>query len=118
MMALKALGYSMNTSDESQIQEAYNWLVQCVQTMKPEIVTDEIIDNMAQGRKALGLIYSGDATYVINENENMGYYLPEGGTTSGPMPWSFRRMRRIRNSHMHLSIMRAIMTELMTIQVM
>mgnify|MGYP002557955479 CR=1 FL=1 len=80
MMALKALGYSMNTSDESQIQEAYNWLVQCVQTMKPEIVTDEIIDNMAQGRKALGLIYSGDATYVINENENMGYYMPEGGT--------------------------------------
>ena len=48
--------------------------------MKTEIVTDEIIDNMAQGRKALGLIYSGDATYVINENENMGYYLPEGGT--------------------------------------
>ena len=80
MMALKALGYSMNTSDESQIQEAYNWLVQCVQTMKPEIVTDEIIDNMAQGRKALGLIYSGEATYVINENENMGYYMPEGGT--------------------------------------
>ena len=80
MKALKALGYSMNTSDESQIQEAYNWLVQCVQTMKPEIVTDEIIDNMAQGRKALGLIYSGDATYVINENENMGYYMPEGGT--------------------------------------
>ena len=79
MMALKALGYSMNIR-ESQIQEAYNWLVQCVQTMKPEIVTDEIIDNMAQGRKALGLIYSGDATYVINENENMGYYLPEGGT--------------------------------------
>ena len=80
MMALKALGYSMNTTNESEIQEAYNWLVQCVQTMKPEIVTDEIIDNMAQGRKALGLIYSGDATYVINENENMGYYLPEGGT--------------------------------------
>ena len=79
MMALKALGYSMNTSDESQIQEAYNWLVQCVQTMKPEIVTDEIIDNMAQGRKALGLIYSGDATYVINENENMGYYMPAKG---------------------------------------
>ena len=29
---------------------------------------------------SVGLIYSGDATYVINENENMGYYLPEGGT--------------------------------------
>lgn len=80
MMALKALGYSMNTENEQEINEAYEWLVKCVQTMMPEIVTDEIIDNMAQGRKALGLIYSGDATYVMSENENMGYYLPETGT--------------------------------------
>ena len=80
MMALKALGYSMNTENEQELQEAYEWLVQCVQTMDPEIVTDEIIDNMAQGRKALGLIYSGDAAYVMCENENMGFYLPESGT--------------------------------------
>jgi spermidine/putrescine transport system permease protein len=80
MQALKALGYSMNTTDEKELEDAYNWLVECVQTMDPEIVTDEIIDNMVQGRKALGLIYSGDATYVISENENMGFYMPEGGT--------------------------------------
>ncbi len=80
MMALKNLGYSMNTEDEAELQEAYEWLVQCVETMDAEIVTDEIIDNMAQGRKALGLIYSGDATYVMDENENMGYYMPESGT--------------------------------------
>ena len=80
MMALKALGYSMNTSNETELKEAYNWLVECVETMSPEIVTDEIIDNMAQARKALGLIYSGDATYVMSENENMGFFLPEEGT--------------------------------------
>lgn len=80
MMALKALGYSMNTENEAELQEAYDWLVQCVETMDTEIVTDEIIDNMAQGRKALGLIYSGDASYVMAENENMGYYMPESGT--------------------------------------
>ena len=80
MMALKALGYSMNTEKQEELDAAYDWLVKCVQTMKPEIVTDEIIDNMAQGRKALGLIYSGDATYVMDENEDMGYYLPETGT--------------------------------------
>ena len=80
MMALKALGYSMNTENEDELQAAYEWLLECVQTMEPEIVTDEIIDNMAQGRKALGLIYSGDATYVMSENEDMGYYLPESGT--------------------------------------
>lgn len=80
MMALKALGYSMNTEKPEELDAAYDWLVKCVQTMEPEIVTDEIIDNMAQGRKAMGLIYSGDATYVMSENENMGYYLPETGT--------------------------------------
>ena len=80
MMALKALGYSMNSENEKELEEAYEWLVKCVQTMDPEIVMDEIIDNMAQGRKALGLVYSGDATYVISENENMGYFLPESGT--------------------------------------
>ena len=80
MMALKALGYSMNTEDEAELTAAYDWLVQCVETMDPEIVTDEIIDNMAQGRKALGVVYSGDATYIMSENEDMGFYMPETGT--------------------------------------
>ena len=80
MMALKALGYSMNSDSETEIQEAYKWLVHCVQTMEPEIVTDEIIDNMAQARKALGLVYSGDATYIMSENEDVGYFEPLQGT--------------------------------------
>ena len=80
MAALKNLGYSMNTSDPKELAAAYDWLVNIVQTMEPEIVTDEIIDNMANGRKALGMIYPGDATYVMQENENMGYYLPKEGT--------------------------------------
>ena len=84
MMALKALGYSMNTESEAELQEAYAWLEKCVQTMEPEIVTDEIIDNMAQGRKALGIVYSGDATYIMSENEDMGFFLP----TSGTNQWS------------------------------
>lgn len=80
MMALKSLGYSMNTESEEQLQEAYRWFETCVTTMAPEIVTDEIIDNMAQGRKALGIVYSGDAAYIMSENENMGYYEPMEGT--------------------------------------
>lgn len=80
MMALKALGYSMNTTSQDELNAAYNWLIQCVQTMDPEIVTDEIIDNMTQARKALGVIYSGDAAYVMSENENMGFYMPKSGT--------------------------------------
>ena len=80
MAALKALGYSMNTTDPEELQEAYDWLLQVVRTMEPEIVTDEIIDNMANARKALGLMYSGDATYIISENDKMDYFVPEEGT--------------------------------------
>lgn len=80
MMALKALGYSMNTESEEELQAAYEWFEACVTTMEPEIVTDEIIDNMAQGRKALGIVYSGDAAYIMSENESMGYYEPMEGT--------------------------------------
>lgn len=80
MMALKALGYSMNTTNEKELQAAYEWLLTCVETMDTEIVMDEIIDNMAQGRKALGIAYSGDATYIIDENKNIGFFLPNEGT--------------------------------------
>ena len=30
MMALKSLGYSMNTSDQGEIDKAYQWLLKCV----------------------------------------------------------------------------------------
>ncbi len=80
MVALKALGYSMNTKDEGELREAYDWLIRVVENQEPEIVTDEIIDAMAQGRKALGIVYSGDANYIQVENEGMGFYLPEEGT--------------------------------------
>lgn len=79
-MALKGLGYSMNTDNDKELEKAYNWLLNCVKTMQPEIVTDEIIDNMAQGRKALGLVYSGDAAYIMSENEDIGFYMPKTGT--------------------------------------
>jgi len=80
MVALKYLGYSMNTTNEAELKEAYDFLMEVVTTMDTEIVTDEIIDNMAQGRKALGIMYSGEAVYVMGENEDMGFFMPETGT--------------------------------------
>lgn len=80
MIALKALGYSMNTSNEDEIMAANDWLVQLVTTMDPVTVTDECIDGMAQGRKDLALMYSGDAAYVLSENEDMRFSAPKSGT--------------------------------------
>lgn len=80
MMALKDLGYSMNTKNQGELEKAYAWLQQAIDNTRPEIVTDEIIDNMAQGRKALAIMYSGDAAYAMRENENLGFVMPKSGT--------------------------------------
>lgn len=80
MVALKALGYSMNTTVEKEISEAYQWLIDQRSEMDPVYVGDESIDTMISGVKAMAIMYSGDATTVMSENPNMGYYLPEEGT--------------------------------------
>lgn len=80
MMAEKALGYSMNTEDENELNEAYEWLVQISKTMDPAFVTDEIIDGLSYGEKAMGFVYSGDAALIISENEDMAFWAPEEGT--------------------------------------
>ena len=80
MVALKALGYSMNTKDEGEIREAYDWLMKQRDTMEPVYAGDDVIDNMVSGNKALAIVYSGDAAYIMTENENMGYFTPEEGT--------------------------------------
>ena len=80
MMAFKALGYSMNTDDPDEINAAYEWLLEMNNTMSPVYVTDEVIDGMMNGYKDIAVVYSGDATVVLDENEEMSYYMPSQGT--------------------------------------
>lgn len=80
MMALKALGYSMNTDNPDEIYEAYEWLLQLNNTMEPVYVTDEVIDGMTNSNKDIAVVYSGDATYIQSENEDMSFFMPEEGT--------------------------------------
>ncbi len=80
MMALKALGYSMNTDNLDEIYAAYDWLLDMNDTMSPTYVTDEVIDGMANGNKDIAVVYSGDATYIQSENEDMSFWMPSEGT--------------------------------------
>ena len=80
MMAEKALGYSMNTSDIDELNKAYEWLCDIAENMDPAYVTDEAIDGLAYGEKAMGMMYSGDAAYILSENEDMDFWAPEEGT--------------------------------------
>lgn len=80
MVALKALGYSMNTEDEAEIEAAKNWLIEQKELVNPVYVTDTVIESMMSSDKALAVVYSGDATAIISENPDMAFYLPLAGT--------------------------------------
>lgn len=80
MVALKALGYSMNTTDTKEMDEAYAWLVEQRDSMQPVYAGDDVIDNMVSANKAMAVVYSGDAVYIMSENENLAYSTPSQGT--------------------------------------
>ena len=80
MVAFKALGFSCNTENQEEIQAAYEWLREMDKAVHPSYVTDEVIDSMANGEKWMALVYSGDAAYILSENEDMGYCTPKQGT--------------------------------------
>ncbi|MEG0364921.1 MAG: ABC transporter substrate-binding protein [Erysipelotrichales bacterium] len=80
MMAFKALGYSMNTTNSEEVEAAYNWLKELNDNNEPTYVTDEVIDGMVSNQKDIGIVYSGDAAYILSENSSMRYFLPNEGT--------------------------------------
>ena len=82
MMALKALGYSMNTTDKSEIDQAYQWLIEQRDSMNPIYAGDDVIDNMISGNKAMAVVYSGDGAYIMSENEKLDFFEPEEGTNT------------------------------------
>lgn len=77
-VALKKLGYSINSTDEEELKEAKNLLVQ----QKPLVQAyfgDPIRDKMIGEEGALAVVYSGDAMYCMGENENLNYAVPKEG---------------------------------------
>lgn len=80
MIAEKALGYSANSVNEEEIMAAYEWLRVMHKELRPSYVTDEVIDSMAEGLKWMALVYSGDAAYILENNEDMAYCTPSQGT--------------------------------------
>lgn len=78
-IALKYLGYSLNTTNEDELNEATNLLLK----QKPLVqayVVDQVRDKMIGGEAAMGVIYSGEAIYTMEENEDLEYVVPEEGS--------------------------------------
>lgn len=78
-VALKRKGYSLNSTDVNELEEATADLIE----QKPLIqayVIDQVRDKMIGNEAAIGVIYSGEAIYTQWENENLEYVIPKEGS--------------------------------------
>ncbi len=77
--ALKLCGYDINETSESNLREALQLLDEQFPIVYAYFV-DEIGDEMISGNAQLALIYSGEAAYAMDYNENLAYTIPEEGS--------------------------------------
>jgi len=78
-VALRRLGFSLNTKDLSQLQAAGDSLIQ----QKPLVqayVGDTVRDSMIGNEAALAVVFSGDALYCIKNNGDLSYTVPKEGS--------------------------------------
>lgn len=78
-MSLNALGYSLNSTNLEELQEAINKL----DTLSPNVkavIGDEVTQLMVNGEAAISLTWSGQAADMMYENEDIDYIVPEEGS--------------------------------------
>ncbi len=79
MVALKYLGYSINTENEAEIREAQDLLVK----QKPDVqayLVDEARDEVVAGNATMAVVYSGEAYLGNQYNEDLAYVIPKEGS--------------------------------------
>ncbi len=78
-VSLKRLGYSLNSKDLKELEEAKEELIK----QKPLVyayVGDDVKQLMVAEEAALAVVWSGDAVAMIRDNENLEYVYPKEGT--------------------------------------
>ncbi|MNV55512.1 Spermidine/putrescine-binding periplasmic protein precursor [compost metagenome] len=78
-MALNSLHYSLNDRNEEHLQEALTKLNRLSPNVKA-IVGDEIKMLLANEEAAVGVVWSGDASEIMDENDKLDYVVPKEGS--------------------------------------
>lgn len=77
--ALLYLGYSLNTTDEQALQEAYD-LLRDQKPVLQKYVMDQCYDLLESGEAAIGAYYAGDYLGMIENNPDLKFIIPKEGT--------------------------------------
>ena len=79
MVALKYLGYSVNTDNPDELKEAQQLLL----AQKPDVqayLVDEARDEVVAGNAAMAVVYSGEAYLGHEYNNDLAYVVPKEGS--------------------------------------
>jgi Spermidine/putrescine-binding periplasmic protein len=80
-IALKQLGFSLNTRNEDELRAAADLLIeQKTKGITSGYLLDETKDKMVGNEAAIGVVYSGDAIYAMEKNPSLEYCIPAEGT--------------------------------------
>ena len=77
-VSLKSMGYSTNSTNIAQLNEAQKLLI----AQKPLVqayVVDQMRDKMIGGEAALGVTFSGELLFMQRENPDLDFVLPKEG---------------------------------------
>ena len=78
-VALKTLGYSLNSTDTKELEEAKELLIKQKQEVKPIYGADEVLDLMRSGEKKIAMIWSGEGLNLEAEDSKFKYVIPVEG---------------------------------------
>lgn len=79
--ALLDLGYDINTTDESQIREAYELLADAKSKgVYQSFVMDEVFGKMEGGNAAIAMYYAGDYLTMLDNNPDLKFVVPKEGS--------------------------------------
>ena len=80
-ITLKYLGYSLNTTDEAELREAWQLLSDAKQNgVYQSFVMDEVYQKMEGANAAIGAYYAGDYLTMLDNNEDLAFVIPEEGS--------------------------------------
>ena len=80
-IALSYLGYSLNTTDEGELREAFQLLRDAKNRgVYQSFVMDEIFQKLEGGNAAIGAYYAGDYLTMLENNEDLRFVVPEEGS--------------------------------------
>nr|WP_325235834.1 extracellular solute-binding protein [uncultured Oscillibacter sp.] len=79
--ALSYLGYSLNTTGEAELREAFQLLKDAKNRgVYQSFVMDEIFQKLEGGNAAIGAYYAGDYLTMLDNNEDLRFVIPEEGS--------------------------------------